>query len=233
MEQSDIVCEKNHDQFDKVYFAKKMMVLFSARLVGYKPFEKQELAVWYRALCDIPPERFDEAISKAVTGLKFFPTIKELRDLAHPEGENHNEAEFVWIKIIGLIESLGSYNNLNLDDRKALKVIKDLGGWVAMCQKSTKQLDELKIVFLKKYALVRELDDLPTFLPGRLSPGRCLEEKRACIPMPKNIKESIKTIGGRSFATADTKGVFDDEKRRRRRVEIKNYYEGGSNGKAD
>ncbi len=102
-------------------------------------------------------ERYDievveNAISKAIDQLKFFPKPSELHELIGGNAEDQAEVESA--KAFKAIRSVGSYESVCFDDPITQAVVAQyFGGWVKFCQETMESTEHFrKKEFVKMYA---------------------------------------------------------------------------------
>jgi len=106
---------------------------------------------------------------------QFFPKtadiVKALKGTTKQQEQDiYDAAQLQWMVIKDQIKRVGSYGNLDLEDKQALAAIKSLGGWQFICSKTEKQLEFLNKDFVSAYKNFEKtpLEDLPNKLNGRI-----------------------------------------------------------------
>ncbi len=101
----------------------------------------------------------------------FFPKPADIaRHIDSGQPSVENMAELAWGVVIGEISRVGSYGNLEMEDKQALAAVRALGGWKNLCSKTNEQLIWMKKEFTSVYSTYENtpLDMLPSNLPGRI-----------------------------------------------------------------
>lgn len=105
---------------------------------------------------DIPVSCIRTAVSRAIREQKFMPSVAELRRLA---GEMDSEARAItaWACVRDQIAKVGGYRSITFTDAAINATIRQLGGWVHLCEQTTDTLDKtISHQFRKSYqALVQ------------------------------------------------------------------------------
>ena len=68
------------------------------------------------------------------------------------QGDSQTQALKAWTKVKGAIRQVGSYHSIVFDDFLIHAVIRDMEGWIALCQKSEKELTFVSLEFQKRYS---------------------------------------------------------------------------------
>jgi len=101
----------------------------------------------------------------------FFPKPADIaRHIDSNQPSVENKAELAWGVVIGEISRVGSYGNLEMDDKQALAAVRALGGWKNLCSKTNEQLVWMKKEFVSTYSTYENtpVEMLPSNLPGRI-----------------------------------------------------------------
>ncbi len=101
----------------------------------------------------------------------FLPPVGQFIEWCKPvEIDVEAKAEIAWSEIVGKIASIGSYDNLKMNDGQALAAVKAMGGWKNLCSKTHEQLVWEKKEFTSIYSNYEStpLEMLPDSLPGRI-----------------------------------------------------------------
>jgi len=109
-------------------------------------------------------------IAKYVTG-----TAKQNQQIVE------DKAELAWACIFSEISRIGSYGNLELEDKQALAAVRAIGGWQSLCMSTYDQLVWKKKEFISAYECYERtlLEALPSKLSGliELSEHKQAEQK--------------------------------------------------------
>jgi hypothetical protein len=80
---------------------------------------------------------------------RFFPKIIDITRFI--QDSNQIKSDKAWGAVLDAIGRVGSYDNVVFDDVTIHLVIKNMGGWVQLCQSQTTQLDFKSKEFKKLY----------------------------------------------------------------------------------
>lgn len=122
-----------------------------------KPRPAPLCAIYVEHLRDLDDEQIKRATSRAISELKWFPKVAELRALAGVRGQVEpspaDRALVAWSFVTHAVERHGGWNTVVFDDPIIHAVINNLGGWQAFCRRSeTEDLDTFaRAAFLKAY----------------------------------------------------------------------------------
>ena len=149
------------------------LMISTAELYG-KKVSKELMKLYFDILTDFSINDIKSAIGKhsldSVHGT-FFPKPADIaRHINSNQPQVEDKAELAWSVIVGEISRVGSYDNLEMEDKQALSTVRALGGWKNLCSKTYEQLGWLKKEFLAIYTTYEKtpVDMLPSNLPGRI-----------------------------------------------------------------
>lgn len=96
----------------------------------------------------------------------FMPKPGEL--LAYIEGSHETRALQAWSRVCAAIRCVGRYDSIVFDDALIHVVIRDMGGWVTLCQTTQRELSFQEKSFVTRYLgyLLRPPTDYPCVLFG-------------------------------------------------------------------
>ncbi|MCP5006887.1 MAG: hypothetical protein GY941_23515 [Planctomycetes bacterium] len=97
---------------------------------------------------------------------KFMPKIADIVKIL--DGTSKDAGFVAWTKVKESISQVGSYESICFDDPIIHLVIKDLGGWVHLCQSKEEQLKFIANEFRTRYDGYKAKGDIPKF-PKRLA----------------------------------------------------------------
>jgi len=103
-----------------------------------------------------------------------------------------SQAEMQWLNVTNAIARCGAYRTPNFKDPITAAVVGSLGGWVAICGKTTQQLDFLQKQFVSTYVEFEKkpLDQLPSNVAGLEDIQRLKSEKKTSFAaLEKGIEE--------------------------------------------
>jgi Domain of unknown function (DUF6475) len=129
---------------------------------------------YWMALEDLGDEALATAVKKSLVTCKFMPTPAELRELAGvKEITTQGKALDAWAYVVSEIRRVGQYMAPNITDPVVRATVRQLGGWVRLCEMDSEQLHSFeRQAFLKAYDAntARTLgDDSTRALGGRFT----------------------------------------------------------------
>ena len=123
---------------DRVQFVKLITALARAfnRDADEATFTGYELG-----LSDVPLDRLQQAVVRAIRERKFMPTVAELRELA---GELTPDVRAVkaWDAFQKAVVAHGSYVSVDFDDPVVNATVRNLGGWERVCGLPVSEFDK-------------------------------------------------------------------------------------------
>lgn len=127
----------------------------------WQTLERLDLAVVKNALYALTTQNPDKG--------HFMPQASDV--LRYVEGNSQTQALQAWSRVLHIIKAVGSYDSLVFDDSILHKVIEDMGGWIRLCETTTKELSILGHEFQKRYAayVLHPPLEYPKQLTGRLA----------------------------------------------------------------
>lgn len=86
------------------------------------------------------------------------------------QGDSRSRALRAWTEVVTAVRSVGRYNSVVFDDPCIHCVIRDMGGWIYLCQQPEKELPFLRHEFEKRYCDYqgKPLPHYPRSLKGSL-----------------------------------------------------------------
>ena len=151
---------------DKQTFANQLMVL--SEVFG-KEVSKPLARIYFESLAEYSIDQVTQAINKHIKTGKFFPKPVELTDIINGGKPNtQDKALLAWLSIIDAMKKLGAYRALTVNDRLALEVVKQIGGYTNLCSLTYKELEFKKREFVEVYTSIEKIDEdlLPKSLQG-------------------------------------------------------------------
>lgn len=130
------------------------------------------LQAYDMGLSDVPISSIRAACAKAVRSCQFMPTVYELRSLCGlvtDSVDGRDKPTLAWQAVRDAIRKVGGYASPNFEDPTVNAVVRELGGWVALCDTPTDQMQWVEKRFLAAYASMQRCklpDDLTTRLTG-------------------------------------------------------------------
>ncbi|WP_218813543.1 DUF6475 domain-containing protein [Rickettsiella endosymbiont of Dermanyssus gallinae] len=108
---------------------------------------------YWQCLCPYPLAQVKTAILDTLRNpdreLWRMPIAAEL--IALIQGDSRQFAQNAWMQVIHAIRTIGRYNSVVFDNTITHCVIRDMGGWIYLCQQSEKTLSFLRKDFIKRY----------------------------------------------------------------------------------
>lgn len=154
-----------------------------------KPVTKAMGQAWRSALGDLTPEEIQKATTGALRACKFFPAPAELRAFARPPRDLSSEAQKAWAAVRRAIDEI-DYTVSGIDFGPVVNaVIRQLGGWDALCRATLTDLDVWKRKEFERLYLLfgdREIGDM----------GRQLEGPRECRTPNARFSPRVVAIPG-------------------------------------
>lgn len=133
------------ERFEEVFYALCNMYGKDPTAFLFKAF--------FETLSDLTIEQVEEAVigymAQPEAASAFMPTPGTLRKLAI--GSLEDEAMSEWRRVINAVRAYGGYRSVAFDNPMVHAVIKDLGGWSAICRTETSELPFLEQRFCKLY----------------------------------------------------------------------------------
>ncbi len=131
----------------------RFMALIGALAETFQKSPSEATFLGYEmALDDLPIERIEIAVRKAMRSCKFMPLGVELRELAG-ELSTTDRPRLAWDEFERAVVSVGGYKSPDFADPLINAVVRHLGGWVRCCDMPAEEFDVwLKKEFLAAYA---------------------------------------------------------------------------------
>lgn len=118
--------------------------------------------VWYQLLDDLSVEQLQNAVVRTLREYKFsgFPPVGLLREFGGAGAvkaiTDNDRAVLAWSRVIDAIHREGAYRSVDFDDRVIHAAVRDLGGWVALCDTPAHDLHAfVRPRFLEAYRVHR------------------------------------------------------------------------------
>ena len=154
--------------------------------------------IWFNSMKKFSLEAVSKAFAKHIntpdTG-RFMPKVADITKIL--EGTSKDGAYVAWTKVKDSIAQVGMYESICFDDAIIHLVIKDLGGWITLCQKQDKELPFIANEFRSRYEGYKSKADIPNF-PKRLAGIHESDNTRKCltdhIPKPVLVGDRMKAL---------------------------------------
>lgn len=125
-----------------------------------KTLTKQQLAIYFQALQDLPIDEVGRAVGRCAQFCKFMPKPADIRERC--EGTAEDQAAIAWNDVLRA-QPLGSYRHVSFDDTRINAAIRMLGGWPTMFERCATAESEkfYRLDFIKAYKTLaqRQLSD--------------------------------------------------------------------------
>lgn len=150
------------------------------------------IAIWWRVLSHIEFQSVRQALNAHVVHPdkgQFMPKPADV--IEHLEGSTESQALKAWSLVAKAMREVGGYSSVIFPDARIHAVIRDMGGWIALCQSKLVDLPFRAREFEKRYqAMVRHPPaDCPHQLTGFLEQQNRLDGYLP--PEPIRIGENI------------------------------------------
>ncbi len=132
---------------------------------------------------DIAIEELERGAMRAIRECQFMPSVFELRQLCGAKSGHiatKDKPTLAWGDVRRAISRVGAYDSPKFDDPVIHAVIRQLGGWVALCDSTIEELVWREKDFLRTYAALAPLD-LPDDQVARLT-GIAEKDNGPCLP---------------------------------------------------
>ncbi|WP_342146321.1 DUF6475 domain-containing protein [Rickettsiella endosymbiont of Aleochara curtula] len=110
------------------------------------------------------------------------------------EGDTASKGLAAWTEIITTIRHIGHYESVIFTDPLIHSVIRDMGGWIFLCQQSERDLIFAQKEFERRYQnyyALKKLASMPRYLTGQIEHQNKLKGFTEYIPRPKNIRQVL------------------------------------------
>lgn len=109
------------------------------------------------------------------------------------EGDEETKSLAAWTEIVKTIRHIGHYDSVTFNDPLIHRVIKDMGGWIFLCQQSERELMFTQKEFERRYKnhySIKELSKGPDYLTGQIEHQNSVHGFTHYIPKPVIAKQS-------------------------------------------
>ncbi len=110
------------------------------------------------------------------------------------EGDTESKSLAAWIEVITTIRQVGHYESVIFADPLIHGVIRDMGGWIFLCQQPERELIFLQKEFERRYRnnyALKKLAIVPQYLTGQIEHQNKLNGFTEYIPRPRDIKQIL------------------------------------------
>jgi len=143
------------------------IVLGAAEVYGQE-ITDSALELWWSVLESFTIEQISKATHLHLASSKFMPRPADLVTLI--QGSATDRAQAAWHKVLGAIRSHGSYRSIAFDDALVVPTVERIGGWIWLCEQTTKSLSYIGKDFTSVYEAyhARPPGPGPRHLAGRI-----------------------------------------------------------------
>lgn len=112
------------------------------------------------------------------------------------QGDSHSHALNAWGQVVAAIRAVGRYDSVVFDNPIIHCVIRDMGGWINLCQQPEKELSFLRHEFEKRYRDYqgKPLSSYPQYLKGSLEHDNQVQGFSPTPPDPILIGDAKKAL---------------------------------------
>ena len=159
---------------------------------------ESQMKTWFEILGDLTFDQFKVGIVKTLNSNTFagLPPIGLIRQNATGnvgQIDAEDRALLAWGKVFAAIGKHGGYRTVTFDDPLIVATIREIGGWVALCDQDTEQLGWTKKEFVKTYRAHMNLGTISSTavaaLPGIVAQDASLRGFEA--PQPIRIETNL------------------------------------------
>jgi len=116
--------------------------------------EPMFMAYWF-ALEDVGIDSIQDAVKRSIRDCKYMPTASELRGMSTNEVPVDHHARMAWEDVRAGMMIAGPYNSVNFDDKIINATIRNMGGWIRLCEiEDDKEMTFERHRFEKTYASI-------------------------------------------------------------------------------
>jgi len=155
------------NQTDKANFAKLLTGLAE---LHNKKLSEQQFDIYWHALKHYEYKDVMQSLNRLIIDPDVGQFMPKPADVVRTiEGDSETRALVAWSKVMRAIREIGAWESVIFDDAKIHSVIMDMGGWIELCRKTTRELDFLLREFEKRYRSYqyRKNENCPAKLIGK------------------------------------------------------------------
>lgn len=132
----------------------------------------------------------------------YFPLPTDI--VAIIDGDINTKSLLAWIEVTKAIREIGHYDSVIFSDELIHAVIRDMGGWISLCQRNEKELPFVQRDFERRYQIYcrRRPIALPKQLSGRIAHQNAVNGHEKYIPVAIKLSDNRKN---KSLMTGDKK----------------------------
>lgn len=148
---------------DRAKFSKFMAVI--AEMFEKTP-SKTIMDIYWKALEPFTDKQCEKAFNEVVVSSRFFPKPVDIIEVIR--GTGSNRATEAWIKTIGALRRVGTYQSVKFDDPAIHSVIEIMGGWDSMGNMLVDDEKWKQREFEKLYPIMEARGNHQEYLPGKV-----------------------------------------------------------------
>lgn len=158
------------------------------------------LQVYFMTLSEYSYQQVEQAIGKHLKDPKhgsFFPKPADIvRHIDSQQLTIENRAKLAWIEILGEVRRVGSYGNLDINDKQAVAALKAICSWKELCMTDQDKMQWIEKRFVDTYETYDKtpLDMLPDKLPGRIYLDKHKTERLEDKNRGKDFAKLLKSV---------------------------------------
>lgn len=122
----------------------------------------------------------------------YFPLPTDVVEII--EGDVQSKSLLAWTSVTKAIREVGHYDSVIFSDELIHAVIRDMGGWIALCQHNEKELPFVQRDFERRYQIYcrRRPKILPKKLSGRIAHQNAVNGHEKYIPVAIEFSDNRK-----------------------------------------
>jgi len=162
--------------------------------------DKTTLRVWYLCLHDLTEPQFGRAIQRYLCDrADEFVNVKLIRELSGAQSSSESAQVAAWDEVLREIKRVGAYQTPVFSDQRTAATIRNMGGWVMLCDTSPEELHKWSSQrFAKTFAA------MPVTADARLT----------------NLIETENARSGMTDAAADVQRRITEDQSRRSQLRL-------------
>ena len=151
------------------------------------------MKTWFEILGDLTFDQFKVGIVKTLNSNTFagLPPIGLIRQNATGnvgQIDTGDRALLAWGRVLAAIREHSGYRTVTFDDPLIMATIREIGGWVALCDQDTEQLSWTKKEFVKTYGAHTNLGTISSTAVAALPGILAQDASRKGFEPPKPIR---------------------------------------------
>ncbi len=150
-------------------YEKFVSCLIGCAEISDKQLSKQAILIYWNALKHLEIAVVVDAFNRHIVNPDFGQFMPKPADIIKLcSGSNHDSAMLAWSVVLVSIKTIGRYDSVVFDDRATMSVIREMGGWVAICKVDNDELPFKANEFQSRYKSYKTMgrSDSPRKLIG-------------------------------------------------------------------